>query len=167
MKKASLAVLKSSIHGYGVFTRQPLKAGDFIAVLRGSRVRYQPTIYGQSNRYGDWIGINKDTWIDPIDEFQYLNHSCNPNAGLKGSHTLKLYAMRDIEAGEEITIDYSTTEEDPDYCFETAEADAEHVRRFVGPIQTLPEEVYERYLPYIPRYFQKVYEREVRSKKSS
>lgn len=164
MKKAKLAVRKSDIHGYGVFAEQPIKKGQFIAELRGSRVHYEFSIYGQSNRYGDWIGIGKDTWIDPIDEFQYLNHSCNPNAGLKGSRKLKLHAMRDIEQGEEITLDYSTTEEDVDYCFETDEAESPYRRRFVGPIQSLPREVYESYLPYIPKHFQKVYEREVLSK---
>lgn len=164
MKKASLAVLESPIHGYGVFARQPIKKGRFIAELRGSKVYYEPTIYGQSNRYGDWIGIGENTWIDPIDEFQYLNHSCNPSAGLKGTRKLRLYAMHDIAAGEEITIDYSTTEEDPDYCFETLEPESPNRRQFIGPVQTLPKEVYERYLPYIPKHFQKAYEREVLSK---
>jgi SET domain-containing protein len=164
MKKASLAVLESPIHGYGVFTRQPLKKGQFIAELRGSKVHYAPTVFGQSNRYGDWIGVGKDTWIDPIDEFQYLNHSCNPTAGLKGSRKLRLYALRDLKEGEEVTFDYSTTEEDPDYCFETAEPEAPGVRRFVGPVQTLPIEVYRSYLPFIPKHFQKAYEREVLSK---
>lgn len=164
MKKASLAVLESPIHGYGVFSRQAIKKGRFIAELRGSRVYYEPTIYGQSNRYGDWIGIGKNTWIDPIDEFQYLNHSCNPSAGLKGTRKLRLYAMRDIAPGDEITIDYSTTEEDLDYCFETSEPDSEYKRTFVGPVQTLPKDVFERYLPFIPKYFQKVYHREVLSK---
>lgn len=164
MKKVLLAVLESSIHGYGVFARQPIKKGAFIAELRGSKVHYQPTVHGQSNRYGDWIGIGKDTWIDPIDEFQYLNHSCDPSAGLKGSRKLRLYAMRDLEAGDEVTIDYSTTEEDPDYCFETTEPSSPYFRQYIGPVQSLPVEVYERYLPLIPKHFQKVFEREVLSK---
>ncbi len=161
MKKAQLTVQRSSIHGYGVFIKQPIKKGEFIAELQGSRVIYKSTVYGQSNRYNDWIGIGKDTWIDPIDEFQYLNHSCNPNTGLKGLRKLRLYALRDLTPGEEITIDYSTTEEDPDYCFENLEDEGPNVRRFVGPIQTLPKEVFESYSPFIPSHFKKVYEREV------
>lgn len=164
MKKASLAILKSPIHGYGVFARERLRKGQFIAELRGSKVKYHPGVYGQSNRYGDWIGIGKDTWIDPIDEFQYLNHSCDPSAGLRGARVLKMYAMRDIEPGEEITIDYSTTEEDADYCFESSEPQSDSYRKYVGPVQSLPTAVYERYLPLIPTYFQKVYQREVLSK---
>lgn len=167
MRKKKLAVKKSGIHGYGVFLMEPVKKGEFIAELIGSRIHYKSTVQGQSNRYGDWIGIGKDLWIDPVDEFQYLNHSCNPNTGLKGSRKLSLHALRDLEAGEEITIDYATTEADPEFIFENGEPEHQHYRKYVGPIQSLPEEVYRRYLPFIPTYFRKVYEREVLSKNGS
>lgn len=163
-RKARLAVKKSSIHGYGVFTLEKLRKGQFIAELQGSRVVYESNIHGQSNRYEDWIGLGKNTWIDPIDEFQYLNHSCNPTAGFKGSRKLKLYALRDLQEGEEVTIDYSITEEDPDYCFENMEPEHEHYRRFIGPVQSLPVDVYKRYLPFIPKRLKEVYEKEVLSK---
>ena len=35
----------------------------------------------------------------------YINHSCNPNAGMRGQ--ICIVAMRDIAPGEEITIDYA------------------------------------------------------------
>lgn len=164
MKKPRLSIKQSSIHGYGVFADEPIRKHQLISQLRGSRVKYQSDIQGQSNRYGDWIGLGGDVWIDPIDEFQYLNHSCNPSAGFKGVKKLKLHALRDISAGEEISIDYSTTEEDPHYGFENLEPQHEHYRQFVGPVQSLPVEVYRRYLPYIPGHFQKVYQNEVLSK---
>lgn len=163
MKRAKLSIQKSNIHGYGVFAEERLKRGQFIAELRGSKIKYRTTVVGQSNRYVDWIGVGKDTWIDPIDEFQYLNHSCNPSAGLKGLWKIRLYALRDIEPGEEITIDYSTTEEDPDFGFENSEPECPGHRKFVGSIQSLPIETFNKYLPFIPTHFKKVYEREVLS----
>ena len=39
---------------------------------------------------------------------RYLNHSKTPNAYHKNYN---YYALRDIKAGEEITIDYNTLEE--------------------------------------------------------
>jgi hypothetical protein len=160
----SLTVRKSGIHGYGVFAAKSFKKGEYIATVHGSKVIYKSHYKGQSNRYSDWIGVGKDTWIDPVDEFQYINHSCSPNAGAKGSRVLKVYALRDISVGEELTLDYATIEADGEFIFENNEPPNEHYRKFVGPVQSLPEEVYERYLPYIPAYFQKVYKDEVLSK---
>jgi SET domain-containing protein len=40
-----------------------------------------------------------------------LNHSCDPNLGWAGDTAL--VARRDIAAGEELTVDYSTTVADP------------------------------------------------------
>ena len=45
----------------------------------------------------------------PEDAFvwRYLNHACAPNAAFRGR---TLLALRPIEAGEELTFDYETTE---------------------------------------------------------
>ena len=45
-----------------------------------------------------------------------INHSCNPNAGLRSSITL--VAMRTIEAGESITFDYAMSDSVPYDCFD-------------------------------------------------
>lgn len=160
----SLAILPSGIDGYGVFVKKAFKKGAYIAAIKGSKVVYKSYFRGQSNRYSNWIGVGKDTWIDPVDEFQYINHSCDPNAGIAGKRTLKAYALRDIAAGEELTIDYSTVEEDHEFIFENTEPKHPKYRQFVGPIQSLPHEAFKAYLPFIPDYFKKVYEDEVLSK---
>ncbi len=50
-----------------------------------------------------------------LEEADYLNHSCGPNAGIKGS--LRFVAMRDIRKNEEITFDYAMSESS-DYRFD-------------------------------------------------
>lgn len=54
------------------------------------------------------IQVGPSDWLYPAPESfgWYLNHSCEPNCGIKGHH---IVAMRTIQPGEEITIDYSTT----------------------------------------------------------
>lgn len=42
-----------------------------------------------------------------------LNHSCDPNLGWADGHTL--VAVRAIAADEELTIDYATVVDDPDF----------------------------------------------------
>ena len=39
----------------------------------------------------------------------YTNHSCEPNIGLQGQ--IVYVAMRDIDAGEELTHDWATTDD--------------------------------------------------------
>lgn len=41
------------------------------------------------------------------EDTDFFNHSCDPNSGFKGQ--IFLVAMRNIEAGEEITFDYAMT----------------------------------------------------------
>ena len=43
--------------------------------------------------------------VEEISNGDFFNHSCNPNAGLRGD--LRLVAMRDIAVGEAITFDYA------------------------------------------------------------
>ena len=45
----------------------------------------------------------------------YTNHSCDPNLAIQGQ--IVLVAMRDIAPGEELTIDWATTD-DGDYEME-------------------------------------------------
>lgn len=45
----------------------------------------------------EWIGYNGNN------ELRFLNHAKQPNGEMDG---LDLYAIRDINAGEEITINY-------------------------------------------------------------
>ncbi|HEU4438497.1 MAG TPA: SET domain-containing protein-lysine N-methyltransferase, partial [Methylomirabilota bacterium] len=45
----------------------------------------------------------------------YTNHSCDPNLALQGQ--IVMVAMRDIAPGEELTIDWATTD-DGDYTLE-------------------------------------------------
>jgi SET domain-containing protein len=60
--------------------------------------------------------IGRDTYLveDPhrpsVDDF--LNHSCRPNLGFVDG-SLMLYALCDIQAGDELTFDYSTSMDEP------------------------------------------------------
>jgi hypothetical protein len=103
-----------------------------------------------------WVGIGKDLWIDPSYPLSQLNHSCNPNIGQRGK--IRFYALRDIRKGEEMTFDYSTSEAETDWTMK-CHCGSKKCRKTITSIQFLPENIYSDYLPYIPTYFQKVYNR--------
>jgi hypothetical protein len=56
------------------------------------------------------LQVGPDLWLasDGTLTDDFANHSCDPNAGFLDGEPV-LYALRDIEAGEEITWDYSTS----------------------------------------------------------
>jgi hypothetical protein len=62
------------------------------------------------------LQIADDLILAPISEAEFedvmmfLNHSCEPNVGIQGQ--IVFVAMRDIAAGEELTLDYATIDHD-------------------------------------------------------
>jgi hypothetical protein len=108
----------SPIHGTGLFAAQPIAAGEIVAVkgghvLTGSQwASLEPTL-GPAE-----IQIADDLFIAPVRQdhrdgsMLYTNHSCDPNLAIQGQ--IVLVAMRDIVPGEELTIDWATTD-DGDY----------------------------------------------------
>jgi hypothetical protein len=85
----------------------------------------------------------------------YLNHACDPNAMRSG---VKVFAWRDIAAGEEITIDYRLNAFDgsswPCEC-----GTASCTGTVVGSYFSLSEERQRAYLPYAPDFIRREYRR--------
>ncbi|MDT8322039.1 MAG: SET domain-containing protein [Xanthomonadales bacterium] len=96
---ARVYVAPSTIHGQGLFARQALPAGQFIGHYEGPRVEADGmhVLWVQEEIDGEW------TAYDGHNEMRYLNHADRPNAEMDG---LDCYALVDIPADAEITIDY-------------------------------------------------------------
>jgi len=67
---------------------------------------------GSDHSPGDRL-VTFDQDVLTADGFGSLNHSCDPNLGWSGDRTL--VARRAIAAGEELTVDYSTSICDPSF----------------------------------------------------
>ncbi len=100
-----LYVDASGIEGVGLFAARRLPQGAILSRLQGKLHRYP------RQTDPDWIGIGPDTWIEARHPLNRINHSCAPNAYLGPRR--EVLALYDIEAGDEVTLDYSTTECDP------------------------------------------------------
>jgi uncharacterized protein len=108
---------ESKIHGRGLFATAAIAKGETIAVkgghiVDGKTLREKITpVLGPVE-----IQIDDDLFIAPVtDEERELsmlcsNHSCDPNLGVRGEITF--VAMRDIQAGEELTHDWAMTDDD-------------------------------------------------------
>lgn len=106
----SFKIKLTSKKGRGVFTNKKIEAGDFVCVLSGDRLtskQIDVRIEAGEETCNDPLQISRRMYID-LDELpRTINHSCDPNCGIKQEN--RLYATRDIGAGEVLSYDYSTT----------------------------------------------------------
>ncbi|MGM9512620.1 SET domain-containing protein [Roseateles sp. DB2] len=110
-EKFRVCVQPSDIDGQGVFAAEPIPARRKIGEMRGELISVAEArrrIKGRARIH--MVEISERRAIDATDSngpLRYINHSCLPNAVLRiRQGRAEFYAMRDIEAGEELTADY-------------------------------------------------------------
>lgn len=107
----------SVIQGRGLFARDRLAADEIVAVKGGAIVDAATMAHLRPLVSPAEIQIEDGLFITPLDADQVeenilcLNHSCDPNVGVRGQITF--VAMRSIAAGDELTIDYAMIDGDP------------------------------------------------------
>ena len=133
-------VRTSIISGKGTFAKSKISSGTFITTLRG-----KPLIAEDANaELCSQLGISRD---DPLQigdtlflildyESKTINHSCNPNTGIKNQSDL--YAIKDINVDDEVTYDYSTTSSVNDNWIMNCDCKAVICRKKIGNILTIP-----------------------------
>ena len=107
-----------TIEGRGMFAREPIAKGERITIWGGDVVdRAQFEKLGEHQKRQS-AQVEEDFYLvsSKPGGGDYINHSCDPNAGLDGQIVIR--AMRDIAAGEEVTIDYAMCDGDPTDEFE-------------------------------------------------
>ena len=138
----------TSKKGHGVFAKKNFKAGSFVCALSGDRLtskQIDMRIDAGLETCDDPLQISRRMYID-LDELpRTINHSCNPNCGIKREN--KLYALRDIKIGEELSYDYSTTV--PRYKSwwkMRCHCHSKNCRKIISSYNTIPKEQLQNYL---------------------
>ena len=96
--------------GMGVFAVAPIPAETTVAAFGGRVVdkreldRLDETIRVHALQIDEELYLAGEL---PFDDADYVNHSCEPNCGIVGS--VLLVTMRDVAAGEELTVGYGET----------------------------------------------------------
>ncbi len=91
----------------GIFCRQPIARDEIVAVWGGRILSAREIDPGMPNFTQQVLQIEDDFYLmapemEPSDCF---NHCCDPNVGMSGQ--IGLIAMRDIQPGEEVCLDYA------------------------------------------------------------
>jgi len=113
------AIRNSPIHGRGLFAVEEFQPGEIVCV-KGGHVFTRATLGEIAPILGPAeIQIADDLFIGPcgVDEREgamiFSNHSCDPNIGVQGQ--IVFVALRHIAAGEELTHDWATTDDDENF----------------------------------------------------
>ena len=145
---------ENTIEGRGMYAREKIRKGELVALWGGDVV---------DRAHFEQLGEHQKRQSAQIEEDFYLvsskpgpgdfiNHSCDPNAGLDGQIAIR--AMRDIEPGEEVTIDYAMCDGDPRDSFECLCGSSSCRHIVTGNDWMLPE-LQRRYFGYFSPYLQR------------
>ena len=114
-----VAFRNSPVHGIGVFSKRPIRAGtriwEYDAGMRVCDSAAMAALDPRRLRYalhGGYLHKPSDRFLWYTDGMQYMNHAAGPRANiglgvwpaLEDDHTL---ALRDIAPGEELLEDYT------------------------------------------------------------
>ncbi|MFH1631646.1 MAG: SET domain-containing protein-lysine N-methyltransferase [bacterium] len=109
----NLSIKKSPIAGNGVFANEMIVKDQTIIFFTGEICSLEEMLLRVKEgreQPADPLEIEDEQYLDLDELSRTFNHSCDPNAYIRGKE--ELVALRDIEAGEEIAYDYSTTMND-------------------------------------------------------
>ena len=148
-------IRESKIHGRGLFATADIAKDEIVAVKGGHIIDRQTLREKITPRLGPVeIQIDDDLFIAPVTEEErelsmlYSNHSCDANLGMRGEITF--VAMRAIPAGEELTHDWATTDDD-NYSVE-CKCGAPNCRKMLTGNDWQRPELQKRYAEYFSAY---------------
>jgi len=148
-------VRESRIHGRGLFATADIPKDEIVAVKGGHIVDRKTLREKVTPQLGPVeIQIDDDLFIVPVSDGERegsmlcSNHSCDAIIGMRGEITF--VAMCDIRAGEELTHDWATTDDD-DYSVECRCGSSNCRKILIGKDGQRPD-LQKRYAGYFSAY---------------
>jgi uncharacterized protein len=141
--------------GKAVFARVLIEPGEIIALWSGRIVSAEELEELPAEIRRHTVQVEEGLYLASLtaDELpDYINHACDPNAGLAGEITI--VAMRPIRPGEEVTIDYAMCDGSPYDEFDCACGSVNCRGRVTGDDWRDPV-LWERYRGHFSPYLQR------------
>ena len=115
--RVQIEVRESNVHGKGVYAAQFIPEGKRIIEYKGERVSWETAPDDEDNPHTFNFGLENGYVINPeVDgnDARWINHSCDPNCeAVEEDDRIYIYAMRNIEPGEELLYDYHMEIDEP------------------------------------------------------
>lgn len=142
-------IVRDSRFGKGLFAGQQFTKDELVLRFDGPALHWHPGLPEWPEDLANHaVQCGAAEWVNPQDNARLINHSCEPNCGVRG--LLTLVAMRDIVAGEELMFDYAMTENGP-WRLKCACGNP-NCRGIIRGYSGLSEEVRKKYAGYISEW---------------
>lgn len=145
-------IRNSEIDKKGMYARENISKGE-VVYIKGGHILLREEVFS-SSVINSYLPISDDFFVGAISSGEesdvklYNNHSCDPNCGMHGEITF--IAIKDIRAGEELTIDYAFIDNE-DYAFE-CHCGSPICRHIVTGFDWKIKELQDKYYPYFAQY---------------
>jgi len=112
-----IEIRESGVHGRGVYTVQFIRKGTRVIEYAGEHVSWEHAPDNPNDPHTFNFGLENGDVINPEtggNDARWINHSCNPNCeAVEEDDRVFIYAIRNIEAGEELLYDYRMQIDEP------------------------------------------------------
>ena len=112
-----LRIAPSGVHGRGVYATQFIPEATRVIEYTGQRVSWEDAPNDENDPHTFNFGLDNGEVINPEiggNEARWINHSCAPNCeAIEEDDRIFIYAMRDIQPGEELSYDYALELDEP------------------------------------------------------
>jgi hypothetical protein len=140
----------SRISGEGMFAREPIKKGEVVCIVGGMLMTDSAFADFQSTHsHYSFIQIDEDLYLVEDLEmapcvYASMNHSCDSSAWMEDDVTLA--ARRNIESGEEVTVDYALFTTQSNWMLDRrCRCGSPHCRRVITGDDWMRDEIQGRY----------------------
>ena len=149
-KDPRIEIRKSRISGDGVFAREPIKNGEVVCIVGGVVMTDSEFASFQvSHLLYSFVQIDENLYL--VEDLEItrsadasMNHSCDSSVWMDDEVTL--VARRDIECGEEVTVDYALFTTQSNWMLDNrCRCGSAHCRRVVTGDDWRRKDVQERY----------------------
>lgn len=138
---------ESAIAGRGNFATKFLPAGQTVAIMTGEVMdggELQARVEADQLSWDDDLQIELNRYMILDQPWMSINHSCNPNSGIKGETTL--FSTKGIQTGDEITYDYSTVVGSHSTWTMICNCGSGNCRKVIGSVLTIPKSQLHYYI---------------------
>lgn len=139
----------------GIFAQEWVKTGELLLVWGGNILTGEQLEKAPAELIRFSVQVEENLYLTTVttpSTADFVNHSCEPNAGLSSS--ISLVALRPIAPGEEVCYDYATSDGSAYDEFECACGTPSCRRRVTGNDWQRPE-LQIRYAGYFSPYLQR------------